>query len=44
MTGFLRNIVYPLLVTFVVLVIFVGVITFFSGVFDWVVYYIMDLG
>ena len=44
MGGLLRNIVYPLLVTFAVLVIFVGVITFFSGVFDWIVYFIMDMG
>ncbi|MCZ6764706.1 MAG: hypothetical protein O7C63_07220 [Alphaproteobacteria bacterium] len=44
MDKFLRNIVAPLLVTFAVLVIFVSAITFFSGVFDWVVYYLMDMG
>jgi hypothetical protein len=44
MSDFLRKIVLPLLITFAVLVIFVSVITFFSGVFDWVVYFLMDLG
>jgi len=40
----LRDVGLPLAVTFAILVVFVGVITFFSGVFDWVVYYLMDMG
>ena len=44
MSNFLHNIAYPLLVTFGVLIIFVGLITFFSGIFDWFVYFLMDLG
>ena len=39
-----RKVILPLAVTFLVLVVFVATITFFSGVFDWVVYFLMDLG
>lgn len=44
MRKFLRKIILPLVITFIVLALFAGAITFFSGVFDWVVYALMDMG